>query len=177
MSVRAVDQKGAQRWLWITKHSDPRFQCSMRDHQIIQNIAAPSISVPEFRLGGGSVFGFHRPFRYLDLAASRSESPTTEFRIGSVYRNRYCPGRSGCRSLPGGDSGHSCIDGQHSPSAAIADENWNKREFGYIIIQARALHGFGVWYRGTAQVKTRYHACLNGTLSLPDSFPGVTSRD
>ena len=63
--------------------------------------------------------------------------------LRTIYRNRYCPDRSDCRSLPGGDSGHSCRDGQCSPSAATADENWNKRKNGYIIIQARALHGWG----------------------------------
>ena len=34
--------------------------------------------------GAGSDFGFHKPFRFFDLPASRSESPTTGFGIGSV---------------------------------------------------------------------------------------------
>ena len=63
--------------------------------------------------------------------------------LHTTYHNRYCPDRSGCRSLPGGDNGHSCRDGQYSPSAAKADENWNKGNNGYIIIQARAWHGWG----------------------------------
>jgi hypothetical protein len=38
----------------------------------------------EFRFGGGSVFGFHKPFRFFYLTAIRSESPTTGFGMGSV---------------------------------------------------------------------------------------------
>ncbi len=96
--------------------------------------------------------------------------------LRTTYRNRYSPDRSGCRSLPGGDNGHSCRDGHCSPSVAKADENWNKRNNGYIIIQARALHGWGCGIGGLVKVETRCRTCLNGPLSLPDSFLGVTSR-
>ena len=67
------------------------------------------------------------------------------------YRNRYCPDRNDCRSLPGGYSGHSCRDGLCSPSAATVDENWNKGKNGYIIIQARALHGWGCGIGGLSR--------------------------
>jgi hypothetical protein len=53
----------------------------------------------------------------------------------TTYRNKYCPDRSDCRSLPGCDSGHSCRDEQCSPSAAITDENWINGKKGYIIIR------------------------------------------
>ena len=70
------------------------------------------------------------------------------------YRNRYCLDRSDCRSLPGGDSGHSCKGERYSPSAATADENWNMGENGYIIIQARALHGWGCGIGGLARSRS-----------------------
>ncbi len=49
--------------------------------------------------------------------------------------NRYCLDRSDCRSLPDGDSGHSCRDERCSPSAATTDENWIKEKKAYILIR------------------------------------------
>ena len=95
--------------------------------------------------------------------------------LRTTYHNRYCPDRSGCRSLLGGDSGHSCRDGQCSPSAAKTDENWNKGNNGYIIIQARALHGWGCGIGGlvrsrpgTAPVSTALSLYL---ILFPVSLP------
>jgi hypothetical protein len=53
----------------------------MRD---TRDIADPQIAVSEFQFGVGSVFGFHKPFRFFDLAAARSQSPITWLGIGSV---------------------------------------------------------------------------------------------
>ena len=97
-------------------------------------------------------------------------------RLHTAYRNRYCPDRSGCRSLPGGDSGHSCRDGQCSPSAAKADENWNKGNNRYIIIQARASHGWGCGIGGLVRSRPGTAPVSTALSLLPDSFLAVTSR-
>ena len=47
-------------------------------------IAKPQIALSEIQFGARSDFGFHKPFRFFDLPASRPESPTTGFGIGSV---------------------------------------------------------------------------------------------
>ena len=41
------------------------------------------IAISEIRFGARSDFGFHKPFRFFDFPASRSESPTTGFGMGS----------------------------------------------------------------------------------------------
>ena len=50
----------------------------------IPDINAPPLADPEIRFGGGSVFGFLKPFPFFDLHATRSESPATGFGTGSV---------------------------------------------------------------------------------------------
>ena len=71
--------------------------------------------------------------------------------LRTTYRNRYCRGRSDCRSLPGGDSGHSCRDGQCSPSAAITDENWINGKKGYILIRLVHCTALGCGIGGLAR--------------------------
>jgi hypothetical protein len=51
----------------------------------------------------------------------------------TAYRSRYCPGRSGCRSPPGSDNGHSGTDGRCPASAAPADESWIRTRAGEIL--------------------------------------------
>ena len=55
----------------------------------IRNINAPPLADPEIRFGGGSVFGFLKPFRFFDLPATRSESPATGFGTGPVSVVRH----------------------------------------------------------------------------------------
>ena len=65
----------------ITKHSDPRLQCSLRDNK---SVTSRTSRRRQFRFGGSSDFGFHNPSSLFDLSAARSESPTTGFGIRSV---------------------------------------------------------------------------------------------
>jgi hypothetical protein len=57
----------------ITKHSDPRLQCSLRDQRHVH---------PGHRSAAN--FGFMNPSRFFDLPASSPESPATGFGIRSV---------------------------------------------------------------------------------------------
>ena len=50
----------------------------------------------EIRFGGGSVFGFLKPFRFFDLRVIHSESSTTRFGIGSVSLARQKGHRKSC---------------------------------------------------------------------------------
>jgi hypothetical protein len=49
-----------------------------------QDIEDPEIAASEFRFGGGSVFGFKKPFRFFDLPTTRSKSPIIWLGIRSV---------------------------------------------------------------------------------------------
>ena len=54
----------------------------------IPNIAELKIAVSEIRLSTRSVFDFHKPSRFFDLHAARSESSTIRFGIGSVLADK-----------------------------------------------------------------------------------------
>ncbi len=68
--------------------------------------------------------------------------------------NRYCPDRSDCRSLPDGDSGHSCRDERCSPSVATTDENWIKGKKAYILIRLVLCTALGCGIGGLARSRS-----------------------
>ena len=55
----------------------------------IPDITNPENADSEIRFGGGSMFGFLKPFPFFGLPATRSESPATGFGTGSVSVVRH----------------------------------------------------------------------------------------
>jgi len=76
-TVRAVNRESKQ----IIIPGFPTFPTLTHD---IPNSEAPEIAASAVRFGAGSNNGFQKPSPFYHLPASRSESPTTRFGMGSV---------------------------------------------------------------------------------------------
>ena len=136
----------------------------------------PDASLSAFWRGSGA--GARRASDALGGSAG-SDLRQREGRYGvPLQRNRqdsrYCPDRTGGRSLPDGGSGRSGTGVQCSPSAQKADEDLivgQKREIVNRPCFARPLGcGIGVM----CKIETRYRTCLNGAPCLPHYRPSVT---
>ena len=61
----------------------------------------------------------------------------------TAYRSRGCPSRSGCRSPPGTNNGHSRTDAHCAASAASANESWISTQSGEMLPRGPCLVQWG----------------------------------
>jgi uncharacterized membrane protein YtjA (UPF0391 family) len=109
-----------------------------------------------------------------------------ELDLNMIYRNRYYPDRSGCRSLSGDDTGHNYKGEQYSPSAATTDESWIKGKKRYILIRLVHCTALGCGIGGLARSRSGiapvstvpfiYLICFLMSLVMVGMFPLVATH-